>query len=40
VRQDGAKELVGDYVVDVDEARGSTHKKKRAGDGDSENRYW
>jgi hypothetical protein len=40
VRRDGAKELVGGYVVDVDGARGGTHKKKRAGEGDGENRYW
>lgn len=40
MRRDGAKELVGGYVVDVDEARGSTHKKKQAGEGGGENRYW
>lgn len=40
MRRDGAKELVGGNVVDMDEPRGSTHKKKRAGEGDSENRYW
>jgi hypothetical protein len=39
VRRDGAKELVGGNVVDVDEPRGSAHKKKRAGEGDGDSCY-
>jgi hypothetical protein len=40
VRRDGAQELVGGDVVEVDQARCCAYKEKRPSEGDSEGCYW